>query len=295
MNFIIICLSCCALILAVIYFARRHMQKVRQTCYATPEKELVSMSDLEHVAQSDKARRRYDAELQRTRRIAICSIAIIIVVGAAVAVFDSYKKELLDGWSLTSTRQNLEKVEQAENLENELSFGNWLAAQFSYDKALTYYGAKRIVAVKDAEAEYKKCEEALKQAQKNSDDVKILTCRISLNAATANLSETKSDLEIFDNFMHDWKHYLKLNWLILILLLVSGLDLYVELTGQENNAWEGWATILSLIATFGGIGWPFISAMNVYQCGIIFTIKDVIGIILTLWCFVFLAKHVEFD
>ena len=170
MNFIIICLSCCALILAVIYFARRHMQKVRQTCDATPEKELVSMSDLEHVAQSDKARRRYDAELQRTRRIAICSIAIIIVVGAAVAVFDSYKKELLDGWSLTSTRQNLEKVEQAENLENELSFGNWLAAQFSYDKAVEYFGKVDMNQLKDNYlTEYATAELLLANSKKSLD------------------------------------------------------------------------------------------------------------------------------
>ena len=295
MTFIIVCLVCCALILAVIFFAKRHMQKVRQTCDATPEKGLVTMSDLEHVAQSDKARRRYDAELQRTRRIAICSIAIIIVVGAAVAVFDSYKKELLDGWSLTSTRQNTEKVEEAETLDDKLSFGNWLTAQFSYDKAVEYYSAKRIAAVKEAEAEYKRCEEVLKQAQQKSDDVEILTCRTRLNVATGNLSEAKADLEIFDEFMHDWKHYLKLNWLILILLLVSGLDLYVEVTGKEDDIWEAGAVILSVIAAVGGSGWPFISAMNVYQCGIIFTIKDVIGIILTLWCFVFSVKHVEFD
>ena len=292
MNFIIICLSCCALILAVIFFARRHMQKVRQTCYVPPEKELVTMSDLEHVAQSDKARRRYDAELQRTRRIAICSIAIIIVVGAAVAVFDSYKKELLDGWSLTSTRQNLEKVEQAENLENELSFGNWLAAQFSYDKALTYYGAKRIVAVKDAEAEYKKCEEALKQAQKESDSVKMLSCRTRLNEAEAGLSEARADLATYDKFMHDWKLYLKLNWLILILLLVGGADLYFTLKGDKaENIWSDCCTVLSIIVAFVGVFWPFILVLHEYQCGMIFTFKDVIGIILTVWCFVFFVEH----
>lgn len=127
MNFIIICLVCCALILAVIFFAKRHMQKVKQTYEQEQKDALVSVSDLERVAKGGKSSRTYDAERQRTRRITICSIAIIIVVGATVAVFDSYKKELLDGWSLTSTRQNLEKVEQAENLENKLSFWNWLA------------------------------------------------------------------------------------------------------------------------------------------------------------------------
>ena len=292
MNFIIICLSCCALILAVIYFARRHMQKVRQTCYVPPEKELVTMSDLEHVAQSDKARRRYDAELQRTRRIAICSIAIIIVVGAAVAVFDSYKKELLDGWSLTSTRQNLEKVEQAENLENELSFGNWLTAQFSYEKALEYYGAKRIAEVRDAEAEYKKCEEALKQAQKESDSVKMLSCRTRLNEAEAGLSEARADLATYDKFMHDWKLYLKLNWLILILLLVGGADLYFTLKGDKaENIWSDCCTVLSIIVAFVGVFWPFILWLGGYQCENIFTFKDVIGIILTVWCFVFFVEH----
>lgn len=269
------------------------MQKVKQTYEQEQKDALVSVSDLERVAKGGKSSRTYDAERQRTRRITICSIAIIIVVGAAVAVFDSYKKELLDGWSLTSTRQNLEKVEQAENLENKLSFWNWLAAQFSYEKALDYYGAKRIAAVKDAEAEYKKCEEALKQAQKDSDDVKILTCRTSLNEATANLSKTKADLEIFDNFMHDWKHYLKLNWLILILLLVGGLDLYFELKGIKNNKLELYVFDLSALAALVGIAWPSILVFNVYQCGVIFTIKDLIGIILTLWCILFDLVHME--
>ena len=292
MTFIIVCLVCCALILAVIFFAKRHMQKVRQTCYVPPEKELVSMSDLEHVAQSDKARRRYDAELQRTKRIAICSIAVIFVVGAAAAVFDSYKKELLDGWSLTSTRQNLEKVEQAENLENELSFGNWLTAQFSYEKALEYYGAKRIAEVRDAEAEYKKCEEALKQAQKESDSVKMLSCRTRLNEAEAGLSEARADLATYDKFMHDWKLYLKLNWLILILLLVGGADLYFTLKGDKaENIWSDCCTVLSIIVAFVGVFWPFILWLGGYQCENIFTFKDVIGIILTVWCFVFFVEH----
>lgn len=75
--------------------------------------------------------------------------------------------------------------------------------------------------------------------------------------------------------------------------LVGGLDLYFELKGIKNNKLELYVFDLSALAALVGIAWPSILVFNVYQCGVIFTIKDLIGIILTLWCILFDLVHME--
>ena len=258
------------------------------------------VSAVDQVYYGGKESDKSEAERLRTRKIKYVLWALIVFFGAASIVFVNFKDQWLGEWKSFFSSENKVEVKAPITKADDYSLSVWdyLTAQFSYEKALEYYGAKRIAAVKDAEAEYKKCEEALKQAQKESDSVKMLSCRTRLNEAEAGLSEARADLATYDKFMHDWKLYLKLNWLILALLLVGGADLYFTLKGDKKNKgdkaeniWSDCCTVLSIIVAFVGVFWPFILWLGGYQCENIFTFKDVIGIILTVWCFVFFVEH----
>ena len=294
MDVFIICLICTALMFGVEYFGRRHMRLFKLKAESQGGENIVSAVDQVYYGgkESDKS----EAERLRTRKIKYVLWALIVFFGAASIVFVNFKDQWLGEWKSFFSSENKVEVKAPITKADDYSLSVWdyLAAQFSYEKALEYYGAKRIAEVRDAEAEYKKCEEALKQAQKESDSVKMLSCRTRLNEAEAGLLEARADLATYDKFMHDWKLYLKLNWLILILLLVGVLDLYIELKGDEG-VWEGCGVVLSFLAAVAGVAWPAILVLNVYQCGMIFTFKDVIGIILTLWCFCFLMRHISFE
>ena len=298
MSTIIICLICAALMFGVEYFGRRHMRLFKLKAESQGGENIVSAVDQVYYGgkESDKS----EAERLRTRKIKYVLWALIVFFGAASIVFVNFKDQWLGEWKSFFSSENKVEVKAPITKADDYSLSVWdyLTAQFSYEKALEYYGAKRIAAVKDAEAEYKKCEEALKQAQKESDSVKMLSCRTRLNEAEAGLSEARADLATYDKFMHDWKLYLKLNWLILALLLIGGADLYFTLKGDKKNKgdkaeniWSDCCTVLSIIVAFVGVFWPFILWLGGYQCENIFTFKDVIGIILTVWCFVFFVEH----
>ena len=298
MDVFIICLICAALMFGVEYFGRRHMRLFKLKAESQSGEDIASAVDQVYYGgkESDKS----EAERLRTRKIKYVLWALIIFLGVASIVFVNFKDQWLGEWKSFFSSENKVEVKAPITKADDYSLSVWdyLTAQFSYEKALEYYGAKRIAEVRDAEAEYKKCEEALKQAQKESDSVKMLSCRTRLNEAEAGLSEARADLATYDNFMHDWKLYLKLNWLILALLLIGGADLYFTLKGDKKNKgdkaeniWSDCCAVLSIIVAFVGVFWPFILWVHEYQCGMIFTFKDVIGIILTVWCFVFFVEH----
>ena len=298
MDVFIICLICAALMFGVEYFGRRHMRLFKLKAEHQSGENVGFAVD--QVYYGGKAKDKSEAERLRTRKIKYVFWALIIFLGVASIVFVNFKDQWLGEWkSFFSSENKVEaKASATEADDYSLSVWNYLAAQFSYEKALEYYGAKRIAEVRDAEAEYKKCEETLKQAQKESDSVKMLSCRTRLNEAEAGLSEARADLATYDNFMHDWKLYLKLNWLILALLLIGGADLYFTLKGDKKNkgdeaedTWRDFFSVLSLIGAIIGVFWPAVLVLCEYQCGIIFAFKDVVGIILVIWCFYFWLEN----
>ena len=254
MDVFIICLICAALAFGVEYFGRRHMRLFKLKAGSQSGEDIASAVDQVYYGgkESDKS----EAERLRTRKTKYVLWALIIFLGVASIVFVNFKDQWLGEWkSFFSSENKVEaKASATEADDYSLSVWDYLTAQFSYEKALEYYGAKRIAEVKDAEAEYKKCEEALKQAQKESDSVKMLSCRTRLNEAEAGLSEARADLATYDNFMHDWKLYLKLNWLILALLLIGGADLYFTLKGDKKNkgdeAEDTWRDFFSVLSLF---------------------------------------------
>ena len=284
MNFIIICLVCCALILAVMFFAKRHMQKVTQAYEQEQKEALAVVSDLERVAKGGKSSRTYDAERQRTRRRTVFSIVLIVIVGAAVAFLGCYKQELLEDWLPSSAEQEI------TDSKVSFSIGDYFATYFSHEKALRYYGTKRRMAYENAQAEYQKYEQELKRAQEKQDEVEIIIQKEKLAEAKAKLDSTKKNWDNFKFFPSDWKLNSNLNWLLLGLFLVGILDLYYMLKKDETVL--SLSIVLSIIGIICGFCVHFAILINEYQGEVLFTCRDILNIILTGWAVYYIARLV---
>ncbi len=246
--------------------------------------------------ESDKS----EAERLRTRKIKYVLWALIIFLGVASIVFVNFKDQWLGEWKSFFSSENKVEVKAPITKADDYSLSVWdyLAAQFSYEKAYRYYGIKKVLAYREVLAECQKLEEELKQEAKDSNEVENFLKRARLKECKAELDIAQQNLQNFDVFMYDWKLYLKLNWLILALLLIGGADLYFTLKGDKKNkgdeakdTWRDFFSVLSLIGAIIGVFWPAVLVLCEYQCGIIFAFKDVVGIILVIWCFYFWLEN----
>ena len=298
MSTIIICLICVALAFGVEYFERRHMRLFKLKAEHQSGENVGFAVD--QVYYGGKAKDKSEAERLRTRKIKYVFWALIIFLGVASIVFVNFKDQWLGEWKSFFSSENKVEVKAPITKADDYSLSVWdyLAAQFSYEKAYRYYGIKKVLAYREVLAECQKLEEELKQEAKDSNEVENFLKSARLKECKAELDIAQQNLQNFDVFMYDWKLYLKLNWLILALLLIGGADLYFTLKGDKKNKgdkaeniWSDCCAVLSIIVAFVGVFWPFILWVHEYQCGMIFTFKDVIGIILTVWCFVFFVEH----
>lgn len=246
MNFIIICLVCCALILAVIFFAKRHMQKVTQAYEQEQKDALVSVSDLERVAKGGKSSRTYDAERQRTRRLSVFFIAIIVIIGAAAAIFDSYKQELLEGWSSLNQSQKTEVSKTATQIPQ---FFN-LRLYRDYEYALRYYKQKKISAYEKAEKEHAKCQQAVAQAQSRAD--KIIN-EEKLTKAKEKLTSAKEALDEFDSFASDLSNVTVFQYWCYVLFAIGFLSAFYVSHRKEKTGWAGFAFMVLCLGIVVGI------------------------------------------
>lgn len=256
MNFIIICFVCIALILAVIFFAKRHMQKVTQVYEQEQKDALVSVSDLERVAKGGKSSRTYDAERQRTRRLSVFFIAIIVIIGAAAAIFDSYKQELLEGWSSLKQSQKTEVSKTATQIPQ---FFN-LRLYWDYEYALRYYEQKKVSAYEKAETEHAKCQQAVAQAQSRVDKI---IYEEKLAKAEEKLTSTKEALDKFDIFASDlnkvtvlqyWCYTLyAIGYWCYTLFAIGFLTAFYVLYRKKETCWVVFALLVLSIGIAVGI------------------------------------------
>ena len=246
MNFIIICLVCCALILAVIFFAKRHMQKVTQVYEQEQKDALVSVSDLERVAKGGKSSRTYDAERQRTRRLSVFFIAIIVIIGAAVAIFDSYKQELLEGWSSLKQSQKTEVSKTATQIPQ---FFN-LRLYRDYEDALRYYEQKKVLANEETKMDYAKCQQAVAQAQSRAD--KIIN-EEKLAKAEEKLTSTKEALDKFDIFATDLNTVTRFQYVVIALFAIGFLAAISVLHQKKKTGLASFAVIILIFGILIGI------------------------------------------
>ena len=246
MNFIIICFVCIALILAVIFFAKRHMQKVTQAYEQEQKDALVSVSDLERVAKGGKSSRTYDAERQRTRRLSVFFIAIIVIIGAAAAIFDSYKQELLEGWSSLKQSQKTEVSKTATQIPE--FFNRRL--YWDYEYALRYYEQKKISAYEKAETEHAKCQQAVAQAQSRVDKI---IYEEKLAKAEEKLTSTKEALDKFDIFASDLNTVTVFQYWCYTLFAIGFLTAFYVLYRKEETCWVVFALLVLSIGIAVGI------------------------------------------
>ena len=246
MNFIIICLVCCALILAVIFFAKRHMQKVTQVYEQEQKDALVSVSDLERVAKGGKSSRTYDAERQRTRRLSVFFIAIIVIIGAAVAIFDSYKQELLEGWSSLKQSQKTEVSKTATQIPQ---FFN-LRLYRDYEDALRYYEQKKVLANEEAKMDYAKCQQAVAQAQSRVDKI---IYEEKLAKAEEKLTSTKEALDKFDIFATDLNTVTRFQYVVIALFAIGFLAAISVLHQKKKTGLASFAVIILIFGILIGI------------------------------------------
>lgn len=246
MNFIIICFVCVALILAVIFFAKRHMQKVTQVYEQEQKDALVSVSDLERVAKGGKSSRTYDAERQRTRRLSVFFIAIIVIIGAAAAIFDSYKQELLEGWSSLKQSQKTEVSKTATQIPQ---FFN-LRLYRDYEYALRYYEEKKVSAYEKAETEHAKCQQAVAQAQSRAD--KIIN-EEKLTKAKEKFTSAKEALDEFDSFASDLSNVTVFQYWCYVLFAIGFLSAFYVSHRKEETCWVVFAWLVLSIGIVVGI------------------------------------------
>ena len=298
MDVFIICLICAALVFGVEYFGRRHMRLFKLKAESQSGEDIASAVDQVYYGgkESDKS----EAERLRTRKIKYVLWALIIFLGVASIVFVNFKDQWLGEWKSFFSSENKVEVKAPITKADDYSLSVWdyLAAQFSYEKAYRYYGIKKVLAYREVLAECQKLEEELKQEAKDSNEVENFLKSARLKECKAELDIAQQNLQNFDVFMYDWKLYLKLNWLILALLLIGGADLYFTLKGDKKNkgdeaedTWRDFFSVLSLIGAIIGVFWPAVLVLCEYQCGIIFAFKDVVGIILVIWCFYFWLEN----
>ena len=279
MSVIIICLICAALVFGVEYFERRHMRLFKLKAELQSGEDIASAVD--QVYYGGKAKDKSEAEQLRTRKIKYVLWALIVFLGVASIVFVNFKDQWLGEWkSFFSSESKVETEVPATEVDDySLSIWDYFATYFSSQKAMRYDLRQKQADYQDALAEYRECEQALKQAQQKQDSEGITIHKAYLDEAKAKVDRIKKDLDSFKYVPSDWKKYVNLNWLLLILFLVNGFILYS--VAKDDDNWRSIAGILSLLAVIVGVAWPFAVFLS-FQGDMIFGLRDVIGIILTL-------------
>ena len=287
MDVFIICLICAALMFGVEYFERRHMRLFKLKAESQGGENIVSAVDQVYYGgkESDKS----EAERLRTRKIKYVLWVLIVFFGAASIVFVSFKDQWLGEWK---TENKVETRATVSGAETPLfSVVDYLAIYFSNEKALRYYGTKRRVAYEKASAEYQKYEQELKRAQEKQDEVEIIIQNEKLAEAKAKLDSAEKNWKNFKFIPQNWRINTNLNWLLLFLLVVSVWNVYyIYMSEHENSGLLVATTIVSFFAFALGLIIPFAVFVRGYQEECLFTLRDVVGIILTIWCVISFKK-----
>ena len=287
MDVFIICLICAALVFGVEYFGRRHMRLFKLKAESQGGENIVSAVDQVYYGgkESDKS----EAERLRTRKIKYVLWVLIVFFGAASIVFVAFKDQWLGEWK---TENKVETRATVSGAETPLfSVVDYLAIYFSNEKALRYYGTKRRVAYEKASAEYQKYEQELKRAQEKQDEVEIIIQNEKLAEAKAKLDSAEKNWKNFKFIPQNWRINTNLNWLLLFLLVVSVWNVYyIYMSEHENSGLLVATTIVSFFAFALGLIIPFAVFVRGYQEECLFTLRDVVGIILTIWCVISFKK-----
>ena len=290
MDVFIICLIGVALMFGVEYFERRHMRLFKLKAESQGGENIVSAVDQVYYGgkESDKS----EAERLRTRKIKYVLWVLIVFFGAASIVFVSFKDQWLGEWK---TENKVETRATVSGAETPLfSVVDYLAIYFSNEKALRYYGTKRRVAYEKASAEYQKYEQELKRAQEKQDEVEIIIQNEKLAEAKAKLDSAEKNWKNFKFIPQNWRINTNLNWLLLFLLVVSVWNVYyIYMSEHENSGLYVATTIVSFFAFALGLIIPFAVFVRGYQEECLFTLRDVVGIILTIWCVISFKKMIE--
>ena len=281
MDVFIICLIGVALMFGVEYFERRHMRLFKLKAESQGGENIVSAVDQVYYGGKESDKR--EAERLRTRKIKYVLWVLIVFFGAASIVFVSFKDQWLGEWK---TENKVETRATVSGAETPLfSVVDYLAIYFSNEKALRYYGTKRRVAYEKASAEYQKYEQELKRAQEKQDEVEIIIQNEKLAEAKAKLDSAEKNWKNFKFIPQNWRINTNLNWLLLFLLVVSVWNVYyIYMSEHENFGLCVASTIVSFFAFALGLIIPFAVFVRGYQEECLFTLRDVVGIILTIWC-----------
>lgn len=248
MNFIIICFVCVALILAVIFFAKRHMQKVTQA-YVEP---------------------------QTTRRKEFSFVAIMVIAGVVVTLFNSCKQKALEDGALSSQPQQTE-LSEAEIQKSE--FLN-LKLYWDYEYALRYYEQKKVLAHEKAKAEYAKYQQALAQTQSQSDK---LIYEKKLAKAKAELSSTQIAIKEFKNFALDLDIVFCMQIAIYVLfVLVFALE-FLLLRSEDGKEF---ARVIRVITYFGCLFGIIFILWDAYNVRGYFSIVNTVVLALIICAFI---------
>ena len=287
MDVFIICLICAALMFGVEYFGRRHMRLFKLKAESQGGENIVSAVDQVYYGGKESDKR--EAERLRTRKIKYVLWVLIVFFGAASIVFVSFKDQWLGEWK---TENKVETRATVSGAETPLfSVVDYLAIYFSNEKALRYYGTKRRVAYEKASAEYQKYEQELKRAQEKQDEVEIIIQNEKLAEAKAKLDSAEKNWKNFKFIPQNWRINTNLNWLLLFLLVVSVWNVYyIYMSEHENFGLLVATTIVSFFAFALGLIIPFAVFVRGYQEECLFTLRDVVGIILTIWCVISFKK-----
>ena len=143
------------------------------------------------------------------------------------------------------------------------------------------------MAYEKASAEYQKYEQELKRAQEKQDEVEIIIQNEKLAEAKAKLDSAEKNWKNFKFIPQNWRINTNLNWLLLFLLVVSVWNVYYIYMSEHENSGLYVAvasTIVSFFAFALGLIIPFAVFVWGYQEECLFTLRDVVGIILTIWC-----------
>ena len=244
MDVFIICLIGVALMFGVEYFERRHMRLFKLKAESQGGENIVSAVDQVYYGGKESDKR--EAERLRTRKIKYVLWVLIVFFGAAAAIFDSYKQELLEGWSSLNQSQKTEVSKTATQIPQ---FFN-LRLYRDYEDALRYYEEKKVSAYKKAETEHAKYQQAVAQAQSRAD--KIIN-EEKLAKAEEKLTSTKEALDEFDSFASDLSNVTVFQYWCYALFAIGFLSAFYTLYQKKKTGWALFACIVLSIWMIVGI------------------------------------------
>ena len=286
MSTIIICLVCVALLFGVEYFERRHMRLFKLKAEHQSGEDIATA--VEQVYYGGKESDKREAEQLRTRKTKYVFWALIIFLGVASIVFVNFKDQWLGEWKSFFSSENKVEVKAPITKADDYSLSVWdyLAAYFSHEKALEYYGTKRGLAYNKAMAELQKCEETLKQAQERQVNPEIGVQLARKAKAKTNLEKAKKDFENLVYFSNNWEVNSRLNWIFPIFLLCFSFNFYV-LNKNLKRPYLGYAIFGSVICFVVGLVLEDVLRDD-YKGEFLFTVRDGLNIAFMIGSLVFL-------